>query len=292
MQWICLPQRIRVPEIFDDVVVWYSLYDARFALVGNRGVILVDCDHLFPVVTIKGDSLGLESGLYDGRPWFSGAGAFFWSIVRDCWVYNPRGLYEPRSFIDPDTGEDEGDEWYEGEWSFDAFATQHATATLEPHGSAQDAVTVSVDWPHWVKQGASIGDLVSCLGGKYLSVCNAGGNIDLGVAGWRRSTDDRVFIRRSGAGIVSVVGSVRIVPAASLVDGDKTGDLVFSDAPGLRLRNDPVDGASAVIYILRDNGLYDEIGSLESLGENVVPYLSSAPSNTRDIYAATVPQWI
>ena len=297
MKWICLPQCLKVPYIFDVAEIWYSpdYYPRRFALVGRNGVVLVEAQNLFPAVSIDGRTLSLGEGLYNGRPWFSygNTRAFFVSLVRGgSWVYNPRGLYEPRSIINPDTGEDEGDPWYEGSWDFDACAASHATSTLAAHGSATGTVTVAVEWPHWLKGDTSRTQSLSCLGGEYSPVGGASGTVTLGFPAWTRSTDGRIFLQRNGE-IVALDGLSVVVPASSVDPLDETGDYVFSDANDLRLRVYPTIGRSPPIYIRRDDGYDVSTGTFEWLGEFAVPYLPSGERlPVRPIYAATIPQWM
>lgn len=293
MKWICLPQTLRVPDIFDLSELWYNPDSERLVLVGSSALVLVEKANLFPTVRIGENTLSLQNGLYNGTPWFANheAGAvFFSSLARGGnMVYRENGgIVEPRSIVDPDTGEDTGDAWFEGSWSFSAFGTSFPNATLSAHGSASGSVTVETVWPHWRKAWTSKNEYRTNLGGAYSPLAGASGTVSLGVPAWRRNTDNRVFIRRSNGELSTPDGDAKIIATQ-----DGSGWLTFSDAPDLRLLAYPEAGRRCTIYTLAEDGSISTVGGLVSLGTEVVPYLPSASGVLPyDLYSATVPQWM
>ena len=47
MKWICLPQTLRVPYIFDLSELWYNPDSERLVLVGSSALVLVEKANLF-----------------------------------------------------------------------------------------------------------------------------------------------------------------------------------------------------------------------------------------------------
>lgn len=295
--WICLPQRLVVPDIFDVAGVWICRQTNRFALASSSAVVIVGASNLFPSVRIDGQTLALEAPSYHGHAVFdAGAyGAFFHSVVRDKWIFNPNGLAEPRSILEPDTEEEVGDGWYEASsWSFDPFASSFDAVELTAKGTASGSVSVEVVWPHWRKQGGYESAYVTPLGGSYSPLCGASGTVLIGAAAWRRGADSAIFVHRSGGSYAAPATGAEIVPASDIDEEDETGDYVFSDAPRWRLRELPSDGSNIAYYTLAGD-TYTRAGYLYSISAKCVPRLPSVPSGvlpySAGLLVASPPQW-
>lgn len=299
MRWVCLPQAFRSPDVFDlNDGLWHSPDTGRLALLFSDAVVIVEGDGLFPGLKVGNAELALAPTLYAGHNWWAGGGwCVFRSLVSSRWTaMQGSGPAEPVAYYDEDSGSVVGDAWHDSQsLPMSPSAATSPSATFSPHGTATDPVTVSMFWPRWRKGGTpAAGDHVTPLGGQYAPLDGASGDLLVGAPAWRRDTDGAIFQHRSGGGIVRYDRRITSAFRDRIVEAsDGSGDYCFRGNGDLRLREFPTDGQDADFFTLdEESGDYTKAGSLVSLGERVVPYLSPAATGFDSLYSATVPTWM
>lgn len=289
MVWICLPQTFEIPGVLsiEGGGVWACPDRGLVAFVGSS--VSIVANGALPCVKAGSATLAIADTLYSGKSWF-GAGSgtvVFYSAIREAWICrNGYVPVEPVLQTDPDTGNVSGDAWFESS-SFDPSPFSGSVASFSAKGTASGSMNVQPWWPRWTGQKSSSQGLAPFRGTFSAQDGATPSTITIGSPTWNRivgSTSGPYFQHRSGGEWVAPSSGAKIVPASDVFPDDTSGDYVFSDDTGLRLRSLPSDTTARENIYRIVNGSYVSAGRLQGgivavvLARNMDSMFVSAPA--------------
>ena len=156
--------------------------------------VVVDAEHPAPVIEVNGNSLGMQSFLYNEEPvWGAETAGVGPAVFRSAagWIYNPRGLQEPSAEQDVDETTWIGDGWWTlaGKPSANNPAPALTAAGTIRNEDSPSPPTLTWNWRRWERNASASGQNTDAPWGCYDPKDGAAAIAQRRIVGSRRYRD-------------------------------------------------------------------------------------------------------